>query len=99
MRKRLKKRQLSELSSLDDFLNEEGVNERVTLRAVKRVVALQLQKAMKRRHLSKSAMARLMATSRAQIDRVLDPAENNITLETLSRAARIVGRSLRVELH
>jgi hypothetical protein len=85
-------------TTLDDFLDEEGVKAEVTARAVKRVIALQLQQAMEERHISKAAMARMMDTSRAQLDRVLDPAAFNVTLETLERAAKIVGRTLKVEL-
>jgi antitoxin HicB len=94
----LTKRSLSELSSLGDFLREEGIEQQVTARAVKRVIALQLQEAMKTRKLTKAAMAELMETSRAQLARVLDPAEFNVTLDTLARAAKVLGRELRVEL-
>lgn len=91
-------RSLSELESLDDFLAEEGIAEEVTARATKRVIALQLQQAMKERNLTRADMAALMDTSRAQLARVLDPESFNVTLETLSRAARVVGRTLKVEL-
>ena len=83
---------------LDDFLDEEGIREEVTARAIKRVIALQLQEAMRDRKLTKAAMAELMETSRAQLARVLDPEEFNVTLDTLTRAAKVVGRKLRVEL-
>ena len=94
----LNKRSLSELGSLDDFLREEGIEQEVTARAVKRVIALQLQQEMKARNLTKAAMAELMDTSRAQLARVLDPAEFNVTIDTLARAAKVLGRSLKVEL-
>jgi len=84
--------------TLDDFLDEEGIREDVTARAIKRVIALQLQEAMRDRKLTKAAMAELMETSRAQLARVLDPEEFNVTLDTLTRAAKVVGRKLRVEL-
>ncbi len=84
--------------TLDDFLDEEGIREEVTARAIKRVIALQLQEAMRDRKLTKAAMAELMETSRAQLARVLDPEEFNVTLDTLTRAAKVVGRKLRVEL-
>lgn len=84
--------------TLDDFLDEEGIREEVTARAIKRVIALQLQEAMRDRNLTKAAMAELMETSRAQLARVLDPEEFNVTLDTLTRAAKVVGRKLRVEL-
>jgi antitoxin HicB len=88
----------SDLATLDDFLDEEGIREAVTLRAVKSVIARQLRQAMKARNMTLSAMALEMDTSRAQLNRVLDPEEFNVTLETLSRAARVVGRGLKVEL-
>jgi antitoxin HicB len=91
-------RSLSELDRLDDFLDDEGIREEVEARAVKRVIALQLQAAMKARNLTRAEMAELMDTSRAQLNRVLNPDAFNITLETLSKAAHIVGRKLKVEL-
>jgi predicted XRE-type DNA-binding protein len=91
-------RSLSELDRLDDFLDEDGIREAVEARAVKRVIALQLQEAMKARNLTRAEMAELMDTSRAQLNRVLNPDTFNVTLETLSKAAHIVGRKLRVEL-
>jgi len=94
----MKFRDPSDLSTLDDFLDEEGIREEVTLRAVKSVIALQLREAMKVRNLTLSAMAAEMDTSRAQLNRVLDPDAANVTLETLSRAAKVVGRGLKVEL-
>lgn len=86
------------LTSLDDFLDEEGIREEVTARAIKRVIALQLQQAMTEQKLSKARMAELMETSRAQLARILDPEEFNVTLDTLARAAKVLGRRLSVEL-
>lgn len=86
------------LNSLDDFLDEEGIREEVTARAIKRVIALQLQQAMAEQKLSKARMAELMETSRAQLARILDPEEFNVTLDTLARAAKVLGRRLSVEL-
>ncbi len=94
----MKFRNPSDLDTLDDFLDEEGIREEVTLRAIKRVIALQLRQAMTERKMTLSAMAAEMDTSRAQLNRVLDPEEFNVTLETLSRAAKVVGRGLKVEL-
>lgn len=85
-------------STLDDFLEEEGVFEAFQARAIKEVVAWQLQQAMKRRKLSKAGMAKAMRTSRTQIDRLLNPDDGNVTLATLQRAALVVGRKLRLEL-
>jgi hypothetical protein len=72
--------------------------EEVTLRAIKSVIALQLRQAMKDRNLTLSAMAAGMGTRRAKLNRVLNPDAANVTLETLSRAAKVVGRRLRAEL-
>ena len=91
-------RDLSELDTLDDFLDEEGIREAVTLRAVKSVIALQLQQAMADQKITRAAMAAQMDISRAQQNRVLDPNASNVTLDTLSRAARVLGHSLKVEL-
>ncbi len=85
-------------SSFDDFLKEDGLYEEVTARAIKRVIARQLDAQMRRNGLTKSAMARLMRTSRAQLDRLLDPENESVTLGTLARAAHAVGRTLRMEL-
>jgi hypothetical protein len=85
-------------SSIDDFLKEEGVFEEFQARAIKEVIAWQLEQAMKERNLSKRRLAALMRTSRTQVDRVLDPEDGNVTIETLQRAAAIVGRKVHVEL-
>jgi DNA-binding phage protein len=85
-------------SSFDDFLRDEGLYEDVTARAIKRVIARQLGAQMLRHGLTKSAMARRMKTSRAQLDRLLDPENESVTLGTLTRAAHAVGRKLRMEL-
>lgn len=91
-------RTLVGLKSLDMFLDEEGIREEVTDRAFKRVVSLQLKEAMKERKLTQTAMAERMATSRAQLARILDPEEFNVSLDTLNKAAKAVGRQLKVEL-
>lgn len=85
-------------SSFDDFLKEEGIYEEVTARAIKRVIARQLDTLMRHEGLSKTELARRMKTSRAQLDRVLDPENESVTLGTLTRAAHAVGRQLRMEL-
>jgi DNA-binding Xre family transcriptional regulator len=85
-------------STLDDFLKEEGVLEEFRAAAVKEVVAWQIAKAMKDKKLSKNKMAALMQTSRAQLDRLLDPEQGNVTLETLHRAAQVLGHELKIEL-
>jgi antitoxin HicB len=85
-------------SSFDDFLKEDGLHEEVTARAIKRVIARQLDALMREKHLTKTRLARRMRTSRAQLDRVLDPDNDSVTLGTLTRAAHAVGRKLRLEL-
>ena len=85
-------------STLDDFLKSEGMFEEFQAIAIKEVIAWQLQQAMTDKKLSKNKMAELMQTSRAQLDRVLDPEAGNVTLETLQRAANVLGRTIRLEL-
>jgi DNA-binding Xre family transcriptional regulator len=85
-------------SSFDEFLKGEGIYEEVTARAIKRVIARQLDVLMADQGLSKAELARRMKTSRAQLDRLLDPKNESVTLGTLARAAQAVGRNLRMEL-
>lgn len=85
-------------SSFDDFLKEEGIYEEVTARAIKRVISRQLQGLMEKQKLTKSELAKRMQTSRAQLDRLLDPDNESVTLGTLTRAAQAVGRRLKLEL-
>jgi hypothetical protein len=84
--------------SFDSFLKEEGIYESVKTTAIKRVLAMQLEEAMKLQNLTKVEMARRMRTSRVQLDRLLDPDNDSVTLATLRRAAAIVGREVRLEL-
>ncbi len=84
-------------SSIDDFLKKEGIFEEVQAQAVKEVVAWQLAEAMKKKKISKNKLARLLKTSRSQVDRILDP-KNDITLGSLQRAAAMVGRRVSIEL-
>ena len=85
-------------STLDDFLEGESLLEDFQATAIKEVIAWQLQQAMNEKKLTKNKMAALMHTSRAQLDRVLDPQAGNVTLETLQRAAKVLGRRVKVEL-
>jgi DNA-binding Xre family transcriptional regulator len=85
-------------SSFDSWLREEGIYEEVTGAAIKRVLARQLEAAMKEKQFSKAEMARRMHTSRAALDRLLDPEHDAVTLGTLRKAALAVGRELRLEL-
>lgn len=85
-------------SSFKSWLDEHDIREEVTAAAIKSVIAEQLAGAMKDKGLTKTRMAVLMNTSRTQVDRLLDPTNGSATLESLLRAAKIVGRELRVEL-
>lgn len=84
-------------STLEDFLDDEGIRETAKAKAVTRVVAWQLAKEMERQGMTKAKLAERMKTSRAQVDRILS-AQGNVTVETLQRAAALVGRELRLEL-
>lgn len=85
-------------SNFDDFLEEEGLLEDVTTVAVKRYIAYQLAEKMSVEHLSKAEMARRMDTSRSALDRLLDPENSAVTLQTLQSAATALGGRLKVEL-
>ena len=82
----------------EDFLNEQGTCEDTTEQAVKRVLAFQLSEEMKKQGISKVEMARRLCTSRSQLERLLDPENDGATIGVLTRAAKAVGRSLRLEL-
>jgi antitoxin HicB len=85
-------------SSFESWLEDAGIREEVTAAAIKAVIARQLASEMKKKKITKQRMAELMKTSRAQIDRLLDPNNGGATIETLQRAAKIVGRELRLQL-
>ena len=85
-------------SSFDDFLEDEGILDEVTEIAVKRVLAYQSTEEMKAKKITKAALARQMQTSRSQIDRLLDPEREGVTLGTIIKAARVVGRRLELQL-
>lgn len=83
----------------DEFLLDQGTYDETTERALKRVLAFQLEQAMKAQNISKKAMAERLETSRSQLDRLLDPANHTgISLAMLSRAAQVVGRTLKIDL-
>ncbi len=85
-------------SSFDDFLEEEGLLEETEAAALKRVIAWHLAEAMKAEGVSKKALAERLGTSRSQLDRLLDPENPNVHLTTIARAARAVGKRLRIEM-
>lgn len=85
-------------SAFENFLQKDGLHEQVHAAALKRVVALKLNDLMKEKRVNKSAMAAQMRTSRAAIHRLLDPENTSVTLATLNRAARSLGRKVKIEL-
>jgi hypothetical protein len=85
-------------STFESWLDEEGLREEVTTAAVKAVIAARLADEMKTKGLTKTAMAARMKTSRAQLDRLLDPDRPGVTLDTIQRAAEVLGRRVRLEL-
>ena len=84
-------------SSFDEFLEECGILEEVNATAMKRVIAWQIQEAMEAQHLTKTAMAAKMGTSRAALNRLLDANDTSLTLTTLATAAAALGKRLNVE--
>jgi antitoxin HicB len=85
-------------STFDSFLEEHGIREEVEAVATKRVLAWQLEREMKRQRKTKQAMARELRTSRSQLDRLLDPHNMAVTLETITRAARVLGKRIVVRI-
>ena len=85
-------------SSFDDFLVEEGIADEVEAGAIKKLIAYQLQEAIEKEQLTKTALAAQLCTSRAAVNRLLDPENESITLLTLKRAANVLGKKLRLEL-
>ena len=85
-------------SSFDDFLKEDGIYEDVQTAAIKKVLSAKLEAAMFDQNISKTDMARRLNTSRSQLDRLLDPDNETITLQTASRAAAVLGMTLEINL-
>ena len=85
-------------TNFDDFLKQEGNLAEIEAAAVKRVVTFQIEQMMKKNHLSKTKLAGKMHTSRSALDRLLDPSNVSITLQTLERAALALDKRLKVEL-
>ena len=98
MKKKKPGRSVAKLTTLDAFLKQEGKLEEFEAVAIKEVLAWQIGEAMKAQNLSRKRLAERMNTSRSQVSRLLDPKDGNVTIATLQRAARIVGRTLRLEL-
>jgi DNA-binding Xre family transcriptional regulator len=85
-------------SDFDDFLVEEGLLAQVEAVAVKRVIAFQISQFMQQEKLSKTAMAQRMNTSRAALERLLDPENQSVTLQTLEKAANALGKRLQIAI-
>jgi antitoxin HicB len=85
-------------SSFDDFLDEENLLVEANEIAIKRVIAWQLQQEIESKHMTKTDVAKAMVTSRAAVDRLLDPNNTSVTLNTLSKAARILGKKIEIDL-
>ena len=85
-------------SSVESYLAEEGILKSSTAKVVKTVLAWQITEEMKRRSLTKTAMAKALNTSRAQLDRILDPEYESVTIATLREMAQLLGKELIVEL-
>lgn len=90
--KKLRKKIDHSGSTFDSFLEKEGIREEVEAVAIKRVLAWQLEQAMREQQKTKQAMARQLHTSRSQLDRLLDPRNVSVTLDTITRAARALGK-------
>ncbi len=85
-------------STLDSFLEEEGILEQATLKAIKSVLAWRISEMMKKRRITKAQMAKRMKTSRAAVDRLLDAGNTSVTLQTMGRAAAVLGKELMIGL-
>jgi antitoxin HicB len=85
-------------SSFDDFLAEEAILEEATAVAIKRVISWQIAEEMKAQHLTKTALAKRMHTSRAALNRLLDETDTSLTLTTLASAAAALGRTVNIQL-
>jgi antitoxin HicB len=94
----MKSRNLHLGSAIDDFLAEDDLLATASEIAIKRVIAWQLQQELASKQITKTAMAKAMGTSRAAVDRLLDPDNNSVTLNTLNKAASVLGKRIKIEL-
>ena len=85
-------------SNFDDFLKEENLFDGAEAVAVKRVLVYQLEKELKSKHITKTKMAESLHTSRAAVDRILDPTNTSVTLKTLVKSAHLLGKQLKLSL-
>ena len=93
-----KKKDIHTGSSFDDFLEQEGIRNEVEGAAIKKVLAWQFEQEMLKQQKTKQAMAKELRTSRSQLDRLLDPKNTAVSLETLTRAANVLGKQLVFEI-
>ena len=98
MRKEVQRENIHTGTSFDDFLEEEGIKNEIESAAIKRVLAWQFEQAMAKQQKTKQGMAKELKTSRSQLDRLLDPANTGVSLETLTRAANVLGKRLVFEI-
>ena len=85
-------------SSFEDFLKEQETYDETSATAVKRVLTWQMEMAMAKQQISKNQMAKAMKTSRSQLDRILDPDNERIQLDSLVKAAHVLDRAVRIDL-
>ncbi len=85
-------------SNFDEFLDEEGIREKVEVNSIKKVIAFQIKKEMAKKHLTKTTLAKRMNTSRSAVDRLFQLDNESLTLVTLSKAAIALGKKLKIEL-
>ncbi len=85
-------------SDFDEFLKEDGIYEKVNTRAIKKVIAYQLEQEMKAQNITKTKMAQMMNTSRAVVSRLLNPNNNSLTLSTLQNATAVLGKRLNISI-
>ena len=81
-------------SSFDSFLEEENIANEVRNEAIKRLISYNLLDEMKRQNINKTEMAKKMSTSRAALDRLLNPYNDSVTLATLTKAANVLGKKI-----
>ena len=98
VKKRRKRRTSHSGTTFDSFLEQEGIREEVEAVAIKRILAWQLEQAMQNQRKTKQAMAKQLRTSRSQLDRLLDPRNVSVTLDTITRAARALGKRVIIRI-
>ena len=85
-------------SAFDSFLEEENIYSEVKNESIKRMISYNLIDEMKKQNINKTEMAKKMATSRAALDRLLNPNNDSVTLATLTKAANVLGKKLILQL-